>query len=70
MASDDKSKLPGLPGYNSDNLQPWTVQVVASVTVLAVVAVALRLLSRRLKQQQLWWDDRMIIFSVVGLQTP
>ncbi|KND95322.1 hypothetical protein TOPH_00002 [Tolypocladium ophioglossoides CBS 100239] len=64
MASDNKSKLPGLPGYDPDNLQPWSVQVIASATVLAVVAVALRLLSRRLKRQQLWWDDGMIVFSV------
>ncbi|PNY24503.1 Uncharacterized protein TCAP_05561 [Tolypocladium capitatum] len=63
MASDDKSKHPGLSGYDPDNLQPWSVQVITSVTVLGVVAVALRLLSRRLKQQPIWWDDGMIIFS-------
>lgn len=66
MASDDsESKLPGLPGYDSHNLQPWTVQVVVSVTVLALVAVGLRLFSRRIKRQELWWDDKMIIFSMV-----
>ena len=59
------SPLPGIPGYDPDNLQPWTVAVVASVTVLATVAVALRLFSRHLKAQQLWWDDYMIIFSLV-----
>ncbi|KAK3290486.1 uncharacterized protein B0H64DRAFT_452552 [Chaetomium fimeti] len=37
------SVLPGIPGYDPHNLQPWTVEVVASVTVLAVVSVALRL---------------------------
>ena len=61
------SVLPGIPGYNSDNLQPWTVEVVASVTVLATVAVILRLLSRHIKAQKLWWDDYMIIFSLVCL---
>ncbi len=66
MASSDKSPLPGLPGFDPDNLQPWTVQVVASVTVLAVVAVTLRIVSRKLKHQPLWWDDGMIVFSLVS----
>lgn len=57
--------LPGLPGYHPDNLQPWLVAVVVSMTVLALVAVGLRLLSRRMKHQQLWLDDKMIMFSMV-----
>ena len=59
------SVLPGIPGYAPDDLQPWTVAVVASVTVLATVAVALRMVSRYIKAQHLWWDDYMIIFSLV-----
>ena len=59
------SVLPGIPGSDPHNLQPWTVAVVVSVTVLATVAVALRLFSRYLKAQKLWWDDYMIIFSQV-----
>lgn len=59
------SVLPGIPGYNPHNLQPWTVEVVVSVTVLATVTVLLRLLSRHIKAQKLWWDDYMIIFSLV-----
>lgn len=59
------SVLPGLPGYDLHNIQPWTVKVVVSVTVLSAVAVALRLLSRRIKGQKLWWDDYMIVFSLV-----
>lgn len=59
------SVLPGISGYNPHNLQPWTVEVVTSVTALATVAVALRLLSRHIKAQKLWWDDYMIIFSLV-----
>jgi hypothetical protein len=61
----EDSVLPGIPGYDPHNIQPWTVEVVASVTVLAVVSVALRLYSRHLKGQKLWWDDYMIIFSQV-----
>ena len=59
------SVLPGIPGYDPHNLQPWTVEVVVSVTVLATVTVILRVLSRHIKAQKLWWDDYMIIFSLV-----
>jgi hypothetical protein len=65
-AADSPSVLPGLPGYNPDNLQPWTVQVATAMTILAVGCVILRIISRRLRKQKLEWDDRMIIFSVVG----
>ncbi|KAK2016456.1 integral membrane protein [Colletotrichum eremochloae] len=66
MASNSgPSQLPGLPGYDPQNLQPWTVQVVVSVTVLAVVSVALRLYSRQIKAQKLWWDDYLIVWSMV-----
>jgi hypothetical protein len=61
------SVLPGLKGYDPDNMQQWTVSVVAAMTVLEVVAVALRLLSRRIKGQGFWWDDYLIIFSLVCL---
>ncbi|KAK4165536.1 hypothetical protein QBC43DRAFT_234787 [Cladorrhinum sp. PSN259] len=56
--------LPGINGYDPDNLQPWTVEVVTSMTVLAVVCVGLRLFSRHLKGQKLWWDDWLLIFSL------
>ncbi|KAG5986615.1 hypothetical protein E4U52_008404 [Claviceps spartinae] len=65
MSSDGISALPGLPGYNPEDLQPWTVGVVVSMTVLALVSVALRLVSRRLNRQALWLDDKMIVFSMV-----
>ncbi|KAI1504114.1 hypothetical protein F5X99DRAFT_373495 [Biscogniauxia marginata] len=52
-----------IPGY-PDNLQPWTIAVCVSVTVLALICVGLRVLARREKGQALWWDDYMIIFSM------
>ena len=61
-----ESVLPGLPGFNTDNLQPWTVSVVVSMTILALASVGLRLISRRIKGQPLWWDDYMILFSMVS----
>ncbi|KAH8686414.1 hypothetical protein BGZ61DRAFT_454454 [Ilyonectria robusta] len=63
MPSSSESQLPGLPGYDPHDLQPWTMQVVVSMTVLSLTSVALRLLSRHLKGQQLWWDDWVILFS-------
>ncbi|KIV98807.1 uncharacterized protein PV09_09457 [Verruconis gallopava] len=47
-----------------ENLQHWVVEVVASMTTLAVVSVGLRLLSRYLKRSHLWWDDWMVLFSM------
>ncbi|OJJ55182.1 hypothetical protein ASPSYDRAFT_158775 [Aspergillus sydowii CBS 593.65] len=51
---------------NEDSLQPWTVATVSAVTVLAFVAVCLRLLARFERKQKLWWDDWMIIWSMVS----
>ncbi|KAL4995028.1 hypothetical protein BDV10DRAFT_141864 [Aspergillus recurvatus] len=48
----------------NDSLQPWTLATVVSVTVLAFVAVSLRLLARYERKQKLWWDDWMIIWSM------
>ncbi|OLN86240.1 hypothetical protein CCHL11_04143 [Colletotrichum chlorophyti] len=66
MSSDSSaSQLPGLPGYDPHNIQPWTVAVVVSVTVLALLSVTLRLVSRHTKGQNLWWDDYLIIWSML-----
>jgi hypothetical protein len=62
----DKSQLPGLPGFDEENIQPWTVEVVVSMTVLALLSCAGRLYSRHLKAQKLWWDDYVILFSMVS----
>lgn len=67
MASPGVSQLPGIPGYDPDNIQPWIVQCVSAVTALSVVSVALRLTSRHIMGQKLWWDDYMIMFSQVCL---
>jgi hypothetical protein len=57
-----------LPGFNPDNIQPWTVSVVVSMTILALTSVGVRLISRRIKGQPLWWDDYMILFSMVRIR--
>ncbi|EMR66673.1 putative integral membrane protein [Eutypa lata UCREL1] len=53
-----------LEGY-PDNLQPWSISVVVAVTVLALLSVGLRLLARWEKRQELWWDDYLIVWSMV-----
>ncbi|KAJ6124990.1 hypothetical protein N7471_012307 [Penicillium samsonianum] len=50
---------------NEDSLQDWSVATTASVTVLAFVTVCLRLLARYERMQKLWWDDYMVIFSML-----
>ncbi|KAK5992099.1 Wortmanamides biosynthesis cluster C-like protein [Cladobotryum mycophilum] len=67
MTQGSKSQYPGLPGFNPDNLQPWILAVNISMTILATITVVLRLASRRIRKQQLWWDDWMIIFSQIWL---
>ncbi|CAI7662241.1 unnamed protein product [Penicillium glandicola] len=50
---------------DQDSLQPWSIATTASVTVLAFVTVCLRLLARYERMQKLWWDDYMVIFSML-----
>ncbi|KAJ5486226.1 hypothetical protein N7530_000526 [Penicillium desertorum] len=50
---------------NQDSLQSWSIATTASVTVLAFVTVCLRLLARYERMQKLWWDDYMVIFSML-----
>ena len=65
MPSPQDSQLPGLPGYDPYDIRPWTVKVVVSMTVLALASTILRVVSRHLKAQKLWWDDWLLIFSMV-----
>lgn len=53
---------------DQDDLQQWSIATTASVTVLAFVTVCLRLLARYERKQKLWWDDYMIIFSMVSIR--
>ncbi|KOS23296.1 hypothetical protein ESCO_003405 [Escovopsis weberi] len=62
-----KSQHKGLPGYSPENLQPWMLTVNFSITGVATLILLLRIASRRIRQQRLWWDDYTIIFSLVWL---
>lgn len=70
--------LHGTHGYNfarsapepPDSLRPWLARVLVSMTLLAMLVTALRIWSRRLNQQSLWWDDRLAMFNLVRILRP
>lgn len=43
--------------FGGVDLRPWLLAVIVSQTVLALACVALRLISRRIRKMELWWDD-------------
>ncbi|KAF9886704.1 hypothetical protein FE257_011218 [Aspergillus nanangensis] len=50
--------------HESGDLKEWVSATTIAVTVLALIAVCLRLLARFERKQQLWWDDWMIMWSM------
>jgi hypothetical protein len=45
---------------------PQLIALFVVITALAVFAVALRLIARRLAQLPLWWDDYLLIVASVS----
>ncbi|KAF3768837.1 hypothetical protein M406DRAFT_239568, partial [Cryphonectria parasitica EP155] len=58
------SSSPSTSSDNSDGMRSWLIGVVSSVAILATLLVGLRLISRRLAHQNLWWDDWVILLSM------
>lgn len=56
----------GVPKYGPKGMRTWIVLCVTWTTIFAFLAISLRLWSRRIRRQKLWWDDYLIIFSMVG----
>lgn len=56
----------GVPHSKPGPLRRWLILVVSWMTTLAILSIGLRLLSRRIRKQKLWWDDYMIMFSMVS----
>lgn len=50
---------------DGDSLRPWMARVLVSMTLLTILATALRIWSRRLNHQSLWWDDWLAMFNLV-----
>lgn len=54
------------PAFLAQSLQPNIFAACIVVTVAATIAVALRLLCRRLAKAYLWWDDWIVIAALVS----
>lgn len=54
-----------LEGYDPVTIQPWLERVIVAMTIFALCTTCLRIYSRRLNHQDLWWDDYLAIFSMV-----
>jgi hypothetical protein len=55
----------GVPHGSPGAMRRWLILVVSWMTTLAILSIALRLICRRIRKQKLWWDDYMIMFSMV-----
>lgn len=58
------------PSTEVSQLNSWLVGVVVSMATLSTAFVVLRLVSRRMRQQKLWWDDWTILVSMVREDSP
>ena len=53
------------PAGNVPNRQALVLGFTISMTVLATVAVALRILARKISDAKFWYDDYMCLFALV-----
>lgn len=65
MPFKDEATVPGVPNYTPAQMRRWALVVSSMMTFLAVSSIFVRLISRRIRQQKLWLDDYMIMFSMV-----
>lgn len=65
MPFKDEANIPGVPNYTPAQMRTWALVVASVMSFLAATSIVLRLLSRRIRQQKLWWDDKLIMFSMV-----
>lgn len=61
----DQANVPGIPNYPPKQMRVWALSIASIMSFLAFVSISMRLLSRRIRAQPLWWDDYMIMFSMV-----
>lgn len=66
MGELEGSYVPGVPRYEPAGMRRWIILVVAFMTTLAFMAVAARLWCRHIRKQKFWWDDYLIMFSMVS----
>jgi len=51
-----------------ESQQPKMMGIFTTFLILPLIAVGLRILSRRLTRMELWWDDWLILIATVGIQ--
>lgn len=66
VKADNEANIPGVPNYDPAQMRRWALVVASVMSFLAAVAICLRLLCRRIRKQPLWWDDYLIMFSMVS----
>lgn len=54
-------------GDPSENgMRGWAIRVIVAMTILSAATVSIRVISRRIRRQKLWWDDWLCIISMVS----
>lgn len=49
-----------------NGVRAWAIRVVTAMTIMSALTVAVRVISRRMRRQKLWWDDWLCIVSMVS----
>lgn len=70
MAELEGVYVSGVPHYGPKGMRAWIIVVVTWMMTLACVSIILRVLSRRVRKQKLWWDDYLVMFSMVSKHGP
>ena len=52
--------------YLAQNRGPAVIAVISVFAAVATITVVLRLISRKVSQVPLWWDDFFIVFALVS----
>lgn len=54
-----------VPNNEQTSLQQWLERIIVAMALLALLATSLRIGSRRLNGQALWWDDWFAVLNMV-----
>lgn len=58
-----------LKGYDRVTVQPWLERVLVAMALFGLGTTCLRVYSRHLNRQSLWWDDCLAIFGMARIPT-
>lgn len=51
---------------SEDGMRAWAIGVIVAMTILSAASVVVRIISRRIRRQKLWWDDWLCVTSMVS----